>query len=217
MVSATAIFCRLSFLLALYGAEIAAAEILTGQVIHIADGDTLTVLATDQQRIKIRMAEIDAPEREQPFGQQSQQSLAELASNQKVTVTVRAHDDYGRTVGAVFVAGKNLDAEQVRRGMAWVYRQYATTSSLYTLEAEAKAARRGLWAAPNPIPPWDWRHSKTPNPAIPVSQHGSCGSKHRCGEMTSCAEARFYLDTCGVKSLDGDKDGTPCEVLCAKR
>lgn len=214
-------FRRLVFLTTLWmmrcGVGIAAAETLSGRVVSVADGDTLTLLTADRQRIKIRLAEIDAPEHDQPFGQRSKKSLAQLASNRMATVEVRTRDDYGRIVGMVFVAGQNLDAEQVRRGMAWVYRQYATTQSLYALEAEAKAARRGLWADPNPLPPWDWRHGATPKSTTPAAPDASCGSKRRCREMTSCEEARFYLDACGMKSLDGDKDGTPCEALCAKR
>ncbi len=203
---------------ALCAVGMAAAETLSGRVVGVADGDTLTLLTTDGRRIKVRLAEIDAPEHDQAFGQQSKRSLTALALNRTATVEVRAHDDYGRTVGMVFVAGRSLDAEQVRRGMAWVYRRYATTQSLYALETEAKAARRGLWTDPNPQPPWDWRHGEVPQPAVSDAYKTfSCGSKHRCGEMTSCEEARFYLDTCGVKSLDGDKDGTPCEALCAKR
>ena len=139
----------LSVLIALGVIGAAAAETLMGRVVSVSDGDTLTLLTADRQRVKIRLAEIDAPEHDQPFGPRSQQSLSQLAFNRTATVEVRAHDDYGRTVGRVFVAGQSLDAEQVRRGMAWVYRHYATTQSLYTLEAEAKAARRGLWADPN--------------------------------------------------------------------
>ncbi len=207
----------LGFLLALGVIGAVAAETLTGRVVSVSDGDTLTLLTADRQRVKIRLAEIDAPEHDQPFGPRSKQSLSQLAVNRTATVEVHAHDDYGRTVGRVFVAGQSLDAEQVRRGMARVYRQYATTPSLYTPEAEAKAARRGLWADPNPLPPWDWRHGETPKPATSASRKDTCGTKRRCGEMTSCNEARFYLDACGVKSLDGDKDGTPCEALCTER
>lgn len=140
-----------------------AAEI-TGRVVSIADGDTLTVLDTANTQHKIRLAEIDAPEighgankPGQPFGQRSRQSLAELCFQKPATVLVVDTDRYGRTVGRVTCAGQDANAEQIRRGLAWVYLKYARDQSLYEIEAEARAARRGLWADPSPIPPWEWR------------------------------------------------------------
>ncbi|QQS55105.1 MAG: thermonuclease family protein [Candidatus Competibacteraceae bacterium] len=188
-----------------------------GRVVGVSDGDTLTVRTDDNRRVRVRLAGIDAPEHDQPYGSAATRSLAGLALNRVVRVRVVAEDDYGRTVGAVRSGGRDLDAEQVRRGMAWVYRRYARSRRLYALEAEAKQARRGLWADSNPIPPWDWRHGgKTSKPSPPASPSASsrCGTKRTCGEMTSCEEARFYLDRCGVKRLDRDKDGVPCEALC---
>lgn len=195
------------------------AETLSGRVVGVSDGDTLTLLVNGREQVKIRLAEIDAPEHDQPHGQRSKQSLSELTYNRLVTVEVRARDDYGRTVGVVWVGDRNVDAEQVRRGMAWVYRQYEKTGDLYRLEAEAKQARRGLWADAAPVPPWEWRHGghegvvekpAPPRPAMALT----CGSKRRCGEMANCEEARYFLTVCGVKSLDGDGDGRPCNSLC---
>ena len=128
-------------------------------------------------------------------------------------------DDYGRSIGVVTVAGVNVEAEQVRRGLAWVYRHYSDDARLLALEAEAKAARRGLWAEANPIPPWEWRHGGKAEKAPATRSEsavftGRCGTKRTCGEMTNCEEARFYLTQCGLSRLDGDKDGTPCEALC---
>ena len=190
------------------------------RVVGVTDGDTLTVLAKGNQPVKVRLVGIDAPERDQPFGQRSRQSLSELAFGQTATVAVQKTDDYGRTVGTVTVGGVNVEAEQVWRGLAWVYRQYSDDAQLLALEAEAKAARRGLWADANPLPPWAWRHGgraaakPEPTPAR-TDVAGRCGAKRTCAEMTSCAEARFYLNECGLSRLDGDKDGTPCEALCA--
>ncbi|MFZ1641203.1 MAG: thermonuclease family protein [Candidatus Contendobacter sp.] len=175
--------------------------------------------------MKVRLAGIDAPELAQPFGQKSKQSLSELAFNRPATVAVSKIDDYGRSIGVVTVAGVNVEVEQVRRGLAWVYRQYSDDAQLVVLalEAEAKAARRGLWAEVNPLPPWDWRHGGKIGEApaarsepTPVKSEfaGRCGAKRTCGEIASCEEARFYLTQCGVSRLDGDKDGTPCEALC---
>ncbi len=208
----------LALLLVVMGVPVSA-ETLLGQVVSVQDGDTLTVRVAGQP-VKVRLAGIDAPERDQPFGEKSRQSLSRMALNQTASVAVRKIDDYGRTIGAVTVAGLNVEAEQVQRGLAWVYRQYSHDPQLLALEAEAKAARRGLWAEANPMPPWDWRHSgqsrQTPERSAPGGFAGRCGAKRACKEMTSCEEARFYLTECGLNHLDRDKDGTPCEALCRR-
>ena len=207
---------RNSLLLAgLLWSLIAHAAEFGGRVVGISDGDTLTVQTDDGQRVRVRLAKIDAPEHDQPYGMASTRSLAALALNRTVRVRKVAEDDYGRMVGEVVADGRDLDAEQVRRGMAWVYRRYSQSRRLYALEAEAKQARRGLWADSNPIPPWDWRHGgKVSKPSPSPSASFQCGAKRTCGEMTSCEEARFYLDRCGIKGLDRDRDGVPCEALC---
>jgi len=135
-------------------------DLFVALVIAISDGDTLTVLH-DQQQVKIRLAEIDAPEKKQPFGTRSRQALAELCFKEQATIRPTARDRYGRTVAKVECKGQDANAEQVRAGMAWVYRQYTPKGSpLYAIEAEAQGARRGLWADPAPVPPWEWRRAK---------------------------------------------------------
>jgi hypothetical protein len=113
----------------------------------------------------------------------------------------------------------------IRQGQAWVYRQYLRDRSLLALEEEAKQARHGLWALPEAeqVPPWQWRwqgQSSQPAPApLPRTSATagaagfSCGGKRLCREMSSCAEARFHLQQCGLSRLDGDRDGVPCESL----
>jgi len=143
---------------ALLFAHCAYAEVI-GKVIGIADGDTLTVLV-ERQQIKVRLVEIDAPETGQAFGNRSKQSLSDLCFNKAATLDDMGRDRYGRTLARVHCDGVDANAEQVRRGMAWVYDRYVTDRSLYGLQDEAKAARRGLWAEPSPTPPWEWRHLK---------------------------------------------------------
>ncbi|WON72900.1 thermonuclease family protein [Nitrosospira sp. Is2] len=128
-------------------------------VIGISDGDTLTVLNENKQQIKIRLAEIDAPEARQPFGTNSKQSLSELCFGKQAQIKPRAKDRYGRTVARVICDGVDANAEQVNRGMAWVYRKYAKDHNLYVLQHDAKVAGRGLWSEPSPMPPWKWRQS----------------------------------------------------------
>ena len=136
------------------------ADTLEGKVVKIADGDTLTLLTSSNEQVKIRLAGIDTPERKQPFGNRAKQALANLAFQKQALIEVEAKDRYGRTVGVVFVDGLNVNAELVKQGMAWVYRKYTDDKRLYTLESEAKQAKRGLWIDKNPIPPWEWRRGR---------------------------------------------------------
>jgi endonuclease YncB( thermonuclease family) len=130
---------------------------LRGRVVAVADGDTLTILDAGRQQRRIRLAEIDAPEKRQPFGQRSKQSLSDLCYGRDAVIEDGGRDRYGRTIGRVSCAGIDANAEQVRRGMAWVFDRYATDRSLYAIQDEARAARRGLWRDPQPVPPWEYR------------------------------------------------------------
>ena len=129
----------------------------TGRVVRVSDGDSLTVLV-EQKQVKVRLDAIDAPELKQPFGKHSQRSLAELCAARTARVVEKGRDRYGRTVGSIFCDGVDANAEQVRRGMAWVFERYAPRNSpLYGLQGEARGTRRGLWVDPAPMAPWDWR------------------------------------------------------------
>ena len=134
----------------------AAAGDWTGKVIGITDGDTLAVMQAGRA-VKVRLVEIDAPESRQDFGQRSKQSLSELCFGQVAAVRDQGHDRYGRVLGRVFCAGADANAEQVRRGMAWWYVRYGKDVALKRIEEQARAARRGLWAADDPLPPWEFR------------------------------------------------------------
>jgi endonuclease YncB( thermonuclease family) len=129
----------------------------TGKVVAVADGDTLTVLV-DRRQVQVDLAEIDAPELKQPFGQRSRQSLADLCFGKDAVVREAGRSRYGRTVGHVDCSGTDANAEQVRRGMAWVYRRSTeSTPPLYFIEDEAQRSHEGLWADRSPVPPWTWR------------------------------------------------------------
>jgi len=129
----------------------------TGKVVAVADGDTLTVLV-DQRQVQVDLAEIDAPELKQPFGQRSRQSLADLCFGKDAVVREAGRERKGRTVGHVDCSGTDANVEQVRRGMAWVYRRSAeSTPPLHFLEDAAQRSHEGLWADRSPIAPWIWR------------------------------------------------------------
>ena len=116
----------------------------TGKVIAVADGDTITVLR-DKEQVKIRLVEIDAPEKGQAFGNKSKQSLSDLCFDKTATLADKGKDRYGRTLARVYCDDVDANVEQVRRGMAWAYDRYVTDRGLYLIQDEAKAAKRGLW------------------------------------------------------------------------
>lgn len=126
------------------------------EVIGIADGDTLTLLV-DNKPVKIRLANIDAPEKHQPFGQRSKQSLADICWKKNAEYQPQSIDRYGRTVAVVRCNGVEANRRLVEQGMAWVYFKYNRDESLGELERAARVHRSGLWNDPNPVPPWDWR------------------------------------------------------------
>ena len=134
---------------------------LTGRVVAVADGDTLTLLDSSNTQHRIRLESIDAPESGQPFGNRSGRLLRELCHRKTATVRYNRQDRYGRVLGTVYCDGLDVNAEMVRQGMAWVYVQFAPRNSpLFELEREAREARIGLWADPAPVEPWRWRRGE---------------------------------------------------------
>ncbi|MES2018182.1 MAG: thermonuclease family protein [Pseudomonadota bacterium] len=127
------------------------------RVIKVADGDTLTVLTEQQQPLKCRLYGIDAPEKRQPFGAASKLSLAQLTFGRIAQIDIVGHDRYGRSVCRIAVAGLDVNKEQIARGMAWMYRQYARDAAYSDAEAAAQARRIGIWYQAQPVPPWDFR------------------------------------------------------------
>lgn len=140
------------------------AETLIGRVVGVADGDTVTVLDASNDQWKIRLMGIDAPEKKQAFGQKSKANLSSLVFNKQVRVEYSKKDKYGRTVGKILVDEIDANLEQVKAGLAWHYKQYQKEQtpedrSLYSdAEERAMAGHIGLWADPNPTPPWEFRH-----------------------------------------------------------
>jgi endonuclease YncB( thermonuclease family) len=131
--------------------------ILMCLVIGVADGDTLTVLCNGSKQVKIRLSEIDAPEKRQPFGNRSMQSLSGMCLQKKAKIKPQTKDRYGRTVARVICDGVDANEEQIRRGMAWVYDKYVRDQNLYSIQNKARTSKIGLWADSKPIKPWEYR------------------------------------------------------------
>lgn len=206
----------LAVLWLLFTCNAAHAEEFMAKVIAVMDGDTVLALR-GAQKIKIRLVNIDAPEKGQDFGMTSRQALLDMVLKKQVHVNSRATDSYGRVIADLSVDGRSVNEEQVRRGMAWEYSHFHRDRNFIALQNEAQGARRGLWVQPSPTPPWEWRKTHAAAaPLKPVAMKDyACGSKRRCAQMRSCEEAHYYLTRCGVKSLDGNGDGVPCASLCA--
>jgi endonuclease YncB( thermonuclease family) len=139
------------------------ASTLQGKVVHVADGDTITVLDAANTQHKIRLQGIDAPEKAQAFGQRSKQSLHQLVHSKQVSVEYQKKDKYGRTVGKVVLNGLDVSLEQIKLGMAWHYKKYESEQpkedrEIYSqAELSARSQATGLWNDKNQIPPWEFR------------------------------------------------------------
>ena len=131
------------------------------RVVGVSDGDTVKVLTADRKEVTVRLNGIDAPEKKQAFGTQAKTRLSDLVFDKTVTVKVEDIDRYGRAVGQITLGGQSVNQRMVRDGMAWWYRAYAKKDrDLERFEAEAKAARRGLWAGRSAEAPWEWRKAR---------------------------------------------------------
>jgi len=145
------------------------------KVVGVSDGDTVKVLTSEKKELRIRLDGIDAPESAQPFGSASKKWLSDQVFGKTVQLYPKELDRYGRTVGRIELDGKNVNLASVRAGMAWWYRQYAPTSKeLKAAEAEARAAKRGIWSEPRAVAPWEWRRgSRSPSTDGNFSAPGS--------------------------------------------
>lgn len=142
------------------------AELLSGKVVGVSDGDTITVLDATKTQHKIRLTGIDAPEKAQAFGQASKKSLSDLVFSKDVDIYWLKRDRYQRILGKVLLNEQDICLEQVKRGMAWHYKQYQRDQSsedrirYSSAEEEARKNRNGLWTEDAPIRPSEFRHKK---------------------------------------------------------
>jgi endonuclease YncB( thermonuclease family) len=137
------------------------------RVVSVADGDTITVEPErGGDRVKIRLHGIDAPERKQPYGQSARGFVHNVSLYKRVEIDTKVKDRYGRTVAVVTVPGGVLQEMLLDAGLAWVYPQYCKDTFCGAWERKqsvARKARKGLWADPDPVPPWEWRRAKKNN------------------------------------------------------
>lgn len=136
-------------------------SIIKGKVAGIMDGDTFKLLTKDSTTVKVRLANIDCPERKQPFSDKAKQFVSNAIFGKYVTVQVLKKDRYRRLIANVFYGDSiNLNHDLVKQGLAWHYVKYSNDTILQSFEDEARVLKLGLWQDPKPIAPWDWRALK---------------------------------------------------------
>ena len=138
---------------------------LTGKVIGIMDGDTFKLFTADSTLVNVRLANIDCPEKKQPFSSRAKEFTSDAIFGKTVTVNVQSKDRYRRLISNVIYINSLSDSlslchELVRNGLAWHYVKFSKDKTLQHMEDEARASKIGLWQDPNPIAPWEWRDFK---------------------------------------------------------
>jgi len=135
------------------------AEVITCRVIGIADGNAFSCRTAEGQRLRVRMAEIDAPDLKQPYGSQARQTLSSHVFGKDVFLTIKGRDEQGRTLARVRAGDVDVNSDMVRTGTAWAYRGQLNDRTLLDLEAVAREFKRGIWSLhkSEQQPPWEWR------------------------------------------------------------
>ena len=192
-------------------------DLLIGTVVSIADGDTLTLLDASKGQHKIRLEGIDCPERGQEFGTRARQALAEKVFQKDVRIRWDERDRYDRILGHVYLDDRWINHEMVQDGWAWHYHKYSDDEELAAAECAARSHKVGLWSAPNPIPPWDYRRgvrengrSTRPTPTgsdeavVYVTRTGTKYHRAECPHLSrsriqmSLREARLRYEPCAT-------------------
>lgn len=146
-----------------FASPLLAGDLYEGRVERVVDGDTIQLLTGDYERVRVRLYGIDAPEKNQDGGQASLAALKNLIEGRLVTVDVLDVDRYSRLVGLIYLDGESISQTMIALGQAWVYEAYCKVKVCQDFRAAQGQARRdklGLWADPDPRPPWEHRRSK---------------------------------------------------------
>ena len=211
-------------LLLLLATFTAQAATFAGKVVGVSDGDTITVLAAGNKQFKIRLLAIDTPESGQAYGDKAKQALSKKVFGQFVQVHWEKQDMYKRTLGNITIGKRWINLEMVAEGWAWHYKQYDKDKRFADAEVKAKATRKGLWAGPNPVAPWDWRKQKKggdkpvakpkpptkPLPRIPATPAGvvyiaETGKKYHTAGCQHVRQSRI-----AIALVKARKSHTPC-------
>lgn len=126
-----------------------------GTIIRVIDGDTF-VFQTEEGSLTVRLLGTDAPERNQPFTQESADFLRQYLYKEAI-IKANGVDRYGRTLGILYINNQDINLLSIRNGFAWHFKRYSSDKQYAAAEDYARKDKIGLWALPNTIPPWEWR------------------------------------------------------------
>ena len=184
---------------------------ITGKVVSVSDGDTITILDSSKKTHKIRFEHIDTPEKNQAYGQAAKKHLSTLVFGKIVEAKVKTKDRYGRSIATIFLEDKNINLEMVKAGYAWHYKIYSKDKSFAEAEVISRKAKKGLWQESKPVPPWEFRRSgrkqtvETPNdPNLKYWVTNSSGIRHN-------SNCKNYKTTKG-KSTDKNGGKRACKI-----
>ena len=147
------------------------AQTFTGKVIGVKDGDTVDILLPENKKQTVRLAHIDCPEKNQPFGYKAKQFVSEFCYAKAVQIVIAGKPDRnGRWIAEIFYKNKNLNKELVRNGLAWHFKRYSKNALYAELEIIARKKKAGLWQEQNPVEPWNWRDYKRKMNQLPLKK-----------------------------------------------
>ena len=210
------VLCAVALLL-LSAAPPQTVEKFEGKVIALADGDTITVLR-DKSQVKIRLEGIDAPEKNQAFGNKAKAALSVHLFRKLVTVNATGTDRYGRTLARVIIDGQDVSALMVREGFAWHYKEYSDDEDLAKQEEQARADKVGVWSEENALPPWEFRKRRKIDDSPPEAFVAPVESERPSSVTDSpAATATHWLNTssnvrhnAGCQYFKNTKRGRAC-------
>ena len=146
------------YLLVLFSSLVQSQTFFQGKVVGVKDGDTVVVLDSIKNQITLRLAEVDCPEKNQPFGTKAKQFTSDQIYRKEIKYIVIDVDRYGRSIAMIYYDnGKYLPAELLKNGFAWHYKRYSNSVELSNYEEKSRINKLGLWIEDNPTPPWEWR------------------------------------------------------------
>jgi micrococcal nuclease len=163
-------------------------QTITGRVVGVSDGDSLTLLVQGNRQIKVRLDGVDAPEGGQEFSRNAKDGLSRLVFGKEISLEVTGTDRYERTLGVLRVGGVNVNLALVRQGLAWHYKEYSDDRELARAEVDARTAKLGLWAGFDPMPPWEYR-------ALKRGQQAVAGPTPSASDPQPASATAFWLNT----------------------